>query len=99
MVACGSGQQCMIMYSNTNYGGGQFRLVDTSSNGCVHQQFLGQQVRSYDNRGSAMEGYFYSGGSCDGTMIRAVTHGSRSSNIGGIAYSFRAACVACRSEG
>jgi hypothetical protein len=96
-VPCGAGQ-CLIMYSNTNLQGDQFHLDDTSANGCVSAPLIGQPVRSYDNRNSRLEGYFYAGSNCDGGAIQTVTYGSYDSDIG-TAYSFKIACVSCRSEG
>ncbi len=96
-VACG-GLQCIAFYSGTNYTGTKDTWYELST-GCISQAYIGQPVRSYDNRGSRLEGYFYSGQNCTGTLIYTVFYNSRSANIGGTAYSFRADCVSCRSEG
>jgi hypothetical protein len=93
MVLCPGGQ-CLVTYSDANYGGSSHLYLDTIANGC-----FSVAVRSYDNRDSRLEGYFYAGPNCDGSVIRTVNRGSQSPDIGGTAYSFKVACVSCRSEG
>jgi hypothetical protein len=63
-------------------------------NGCL--TFL-DKPRSYDNN-SNIEGYFYSGSVCTGS-VRAARVRTENPDIGFSAGSFRQACVSCRSKG
>ncbi|MEJ3655918.1 peptidase inhibitor family I36 protein [Actinomycetes bacterium KLBMP 9759] len=88
-LACSPG---FCAYPNSKYGGNGIPVYDGE---CQTFAFAGVR-RSYINN-TNIEGYFYSGFNCTG-QSRAVTHGSRSEDLGFAAASFGSACVSCRSE-
>jgi hypothetical protein len=89
---CGAGWNCW--WAGTNFTGPESSRQDLRPPGsCASAP--GSIVRSYAFYGG-QEGYFFQSNNCTGPS-RAVVANSESADLGFDAYSFKSACVSCKS--
>ncbi|MBB6377736.1 hypothetical protein BKA01_004996 [Pseudonocardia eucalypti] len=86
--------QTLCLFDEPDYGGAIMEIKDIGNNQCLNLDSGKQSFQA----GSQREGYLYEQGNCAGSAITAVTHGQKNPDIGGVAHSFKQACVSCRAR-
>lgn len=84
--------QTLCLFDEPDYGGAVMEIKDIGDNQCLN---LESGKRSFQ-AGSQREGYLYEQGNCAGSAIATVTYRQQNPDIGGVATSFKQACVSCR---